>query len=305
MNICHKPALSAAIALVCGFSALPAWSQEPSAQNNFGPAVAVDTINDPDAADGCPIESPDGLSLLIASRRGAGGDNDLWAADRDSIDVPWNPPVQLPEPINSDSDDFCPTPTNGRSLFFVSTRPADCEGANIYLSRQGFGGEWSEPTLLPCAPAGPNFRDALFSPSPVTTKHGTFLFYSSFGEQADHDIYVSRLGDDGTFGPGQRVAALSNLVDDDRMPNVRALGRGAFEVVFSSNRATWGNQDEPAQGGQDVYRAVSHQLPFQWSTPQNLGTNVNTSSSETRASLSGDGKRLYFGRDGEVYVSER
>ena len=42
-----------------------------------------------------------------------------------------------------------------------------------------------------------------------------------------------------------------------------------------------------------------------WSPPVNVGANVNTAGSETRASLSGDRIRLHFGRDGEIYVSSR
>ncbi len=166
-------------------------------------------------------------------------------------------------------------------------------------------GEWAEPQLLPCAPEGPNFNDNVFSPSLVATDKATYLFYSSFGEQGDHDIYVSTMGSDGQFGPGVRVDALSNVGDDDRMPNVRQMDNGKWEVVYSSNRATWGPRDEPAYGGQDVYRSTSAQLPFAWRSPVNLGANINTDASETRSSLSGDGQRLLFGRSGEVYVSAR
>ena len=42
-----------------------------------------------------------------------------------------------------------------------------------------------------------------------------------------------------------------------------------------------------------------------WSLPVNVGSTVNTAGNETRSSLSGDGKRLHFGRDGEIYVSNR
>ena len=42
-----------------------------------------------------------------------------------------------------------------------------------------------------------------------TTSSGTFLFYSSTGNGAYHDIYVSRLGPDGSFGPGEVVEDLS------------------------------------------------------------------------------------------------
>jgi hypothetical protein len=42
-----------------------------------------------------------------------------------------------------------------------------------------------------------------------------------------------------------------------------------------------------------------------WSAPINLGDNVNTPGSETRATMSWDGRRLYFGRDGDIYTSSR
>src|SRR3990170_3859580 len=45
------------------------------------------------AAEGCPIESPDGLSLCIASNRAGGtgnpDPNDIWVFQRQSIDGPW------------------------------------------------------------------------------------------------------------------------------------------------------------------------------------------------------------------------
>jgi hypothetical protein len=46
-------------------------------------------------------------------------------------------------------------------------------------------------------------------------------------------------------------------------------------------------------------------LPGPWSTPVNVGTGVNTPGVEQRATLSQDGERLYFGRDGDIFVSQR
>ena len=42
-----------------------------------------------------------------------------------------------------------------------------------------------------------------------------------------------------------------------------------------------------------------------WSAPVNAGANVNTAGNETRATLSFDGLRLHFGRDGDIFVSHR
>ena len=258
---------------------------------------------------GCPIETPDGLSLMIASAAYGGyGDIDIFAIDRNEVGGEWSQPKNLPDPINSTSADFCPSPFE-RSLFFVSTRPLDtdtdkaCGGGDIYLSRQSPAGDWSDPVHLPCAPLGPNTPGTERSPSLIETWYGVFLFFSTNEgvADADDDIYVSIMDEHGNFGPGHRVHALSTEYQD-QMPTVIARGRGEFEAVFNSNRP--GDAYHPVFGGQDAYSSTASFLPFWWSRPRNLGPNVNTNLDETRASLSRDGTRLYVGR-GDVYVSER
>jgi len=277
---------------------------------DFSTATLVSEVSVPGFGDGCPIESADGLSLLLASNRpGTTGANDIWAADRASLSEPWGTPRNLGAPINSPSADFCPTPVLGRSLFFVSERPGDgtgptpCGGGDIYLSRQSPAGGWSAPVMLKCAPEGPNFSGGERSPSLVETAFGTFLFYSSNGSGGDQDIYMSRLGRDGQFGPGKVVEELSTEFEDI-MPNVRQREDGSFEIVFSSNRPTWGS-GQAAFGQQDVYIARSWWLTGLWSAPRNLGEAVNTAGVEQRSTLSKDGKRLYFGRDGDIFMSTR
>ena len=45
--------------------------------------------------DGCPIQSPDGLSLYMASNRPGGkGGLDLWVATRASTGDPWGAPAE-------------------------------------------------------------------------------------------------------------------------------------------------------------------------------------------------------------------
>jgi hypothetical protein len=299
----------AAVAATASVIAAPAQAGGHGDDAQWTTAVAVAAVNSP-AAEGCPIESEDGLSILFASARPGGlGGNDIWVADRDSIDSAWGAPKDLSEPINSASADFCPTPAMGRYLFFVSDRPGDgtgpapCGGGDIYLSRQSPAGGWSAPEMLPCAPEGPNTAGAERSPSFVETWHGTYLFYSTNGGSATHDIYVSQLGAKG-FGPGKRIAELSTDAYDDLMPNVRERDDGSLEMVFSSNRPTWGH-NQPAFGAQDVYVAYSWWPTKGWSSPQNLGPAVNTAGVEQRSTLSHDGKRLYFGRDGDIFTSNR
>ncbi|HTU64743.1 MAG TPA: hypothetical protein VMF52_02230 [Steroidobacteraceae bacterium] len=296
---------------VFAFTVIPAAQahDREDSRPEWSKAVPVTEVNSPQA-DGCPIESPDGLSLMIASARPGGfGGNDIWAADRDSLTAPWSAPRNLGAPINTAAADFCPTPVRGRSLLFVSERPGDgtgptpCGGGDIYLSRQSPAGGWSPPVMLKCAPEGPNFPGAERSPSLVETYLGTFLFYSSTGNGTGHDIYVSRMKKDGSFGPGKVVKELSTEFDDI-MPNVRETEDGSFEIVFASNRPTWG-RGQAAFGQQDIYISRAYWPTGGWSAPKNLGENVNTAGVEQRSTLSADGKRLYFGRDGDIFMSTR
>jgi hypothetical protein len=289
------------------------------------PAVSTYTLDMPDdwlswslaepvlevnsaAADGCPIESQDGLSLYIASTRfGGGTGNDIWAADRSNIAVPFGAPVKLEAPVNTDANDFCPTPIHGSYLLFVSERtgPETCAAGpgrgDIYMIRRNAALGWGAPQHLGCAEngTGPNTSGAEFSPSLVTTRDGTYLYFSST-VTGNHDIYRSRLGEDGRFGPPSAVDEL-NTAFDDRMPNVRADG---LEVVFSSTRPS-DARGTSGFGSFDVYVSRRGSPNAPWSAPVNLGPNVNTAGGETRASFSWDGLRLYFGRDGEIYSSSR
>jgi hypothetical protein len=299
-----------AAAVAAGLISGPLSAGGHSGASPWSTAVTIPELNST-VADGCPIESEDGLSLFIASTRPGGvGGNDIWAADRDSIDSAWGAPRNLGDPINTASADFCPTPVMGRWLFFVSERPGDgisptpCGGGDMYLARQSPAGGWSKPQMLKCAPEGPNTSGGERSPSLVETWYGTFLFYSTNGGNANQDIHVSQLGADGTFGPGKKIAALSTADFEDIMPNVRLREDGALEMVFSSNRTTWG-RNKPAADGQDVYVSYSWWPTKGWTQPQNLGPAVNTAGVEQRATLSHDGKRLYFGRDGDIFTSSR
>lgn len=301
--------LAMALAVTC--LSLPGYATAGNG-SAWRTAVPETDINAPaPAGDGCPIESWDGRELYIASNRpGTLGGNDIWSSHRRNKNARWSTPRNVGQPINSMDADFCPTPLPGGWLLFVTTRTsADKCGDNpatgdIHLSKKT-GHGWTQPLHLGCAETGdgPNTAGSEFSPSLVFTRQGVFLYFSSDGYDSDGDgtidgnqgIFASRLTWYG-FGPAKPIASL-NTEYDDRMPNVRIDG---LEMVFSSNRPHGGHG-----GSQDVYVSRRQRTSDPWGPPTLLGPEVNTAGSETRASLSGDGKRLHFGRDGDVYVSTR
>ena len=271
-------------------------------------AMPVAEVNDPAFPDGCPIESRDGLSLYIASNRtGTLGVNDIWAADRASKGEPFGQPQNLGAPVNSEAADFCPTPIYGNYLMFVSERPGPetCGSGpglgDMYIIRRNAAFGWGEPQHLGCIEngTGPNSAAAEFSPSLVDLPDGTYLYFSStIG--GNHDIYRSKRGANGKFGPPSPVTEL-NTEFDDRMPNVRSDG---LEIVFSSTRPT-DAKGRASFGSFDVFVAKRSSTRHPFSAPVNLGANVNTPGSETRSTISWDHRRLYFGRDGEIQSATR
>lgn len=272
----------------------------------WDPAQPIAEINTP-ANEGCPMESADGLSLYFASNRSGGlGGNDIWVAHRPDENAPWRSIANLGQPVNSNANDICPTPLPGHRLLFVSERPgADpCAAGpgrgDLYIARRNPAHGWGEPESLGCAEGGegPNTVNNEITPSLVETPAGTFLYYSSDRNGA-MDIYVSELQSNGRFGTGKRVDELSGPFDD-RMPNVSKNG---LTIVFSSNRPMW--SAGAAFGGHDIYMSTRSSIDEPWSEPVNLGAAVNTSGNEVRPSLSWDMLKLYFGRDGDVYLSTR
>ena len=290
------------------------------AWSNAVPAPGINTA----AAEGCPIESPDGRYLYFMSTRNGGLDN--WRATWNFPMHSWDHVTNLGEPANSPTAaDYCPTPLPGRWLLFVSSRQnsEDCAGCkamppppagsppagDIFLTRESPAHGFGTPVDLGgYADGGPNTKGSEYSPSVVETAEGTFLYFSSDGypDSKSHDIYMSRMRADGTFGPGVRVAELSSDAAD-LMPNVR---RDGLEIVFSSNRAS----TDPRN--QDIWYATRRNTRSPWSVRGPIeNPAVNTpDGAETRATLSGDGTRLYFGRKhftqvpadpGDVYVSTR
>jgi hypothetical protein len=273
------------------------WSEAQKIDEIGGNSSELNTTS----VDGCPIQSPDGLRLYMASNRPGGvGGLDIWVAQRPSANAPWGAPENLGEPVNSSADDFCPTPVRGMGLFFVSREalPKACGMGDIYFTRFNRRHGWSEPQQLGCAPTGPNTALDEQGPSYVEVDGRAFLFFSS-----GPDIYVSERRADGSFGAGQAVEELNGAAGDIQ-PNVRKDGR---EIVFASDDTA----RPGAMGGFDIYAATRDSVDDPWSTPVNLGPAVNSLANETRPSLSWDARQLLFGvapgPEGmtDIYVSTR
>lgn len=259
--------------------------------------------------EGCPFISADGKKFFIASNRPGGlGGLDIWVSTRANKNQPWSEPVNVGAPINSEANDFCPTlARDGKTFYFASNRVGFCPGgvapnADLYTAKLNRKLQATKVTHLGCKV---NSGWDEHSPFPVKMPgKGLVLFYSSArpanssDAAGDHDLYYSPWRK-GAFRAGVPLTSI-NTTANEGQPNVRKDGK---EIFFWSDRPG-------TLGMADIYS--SSLKKHSWSTPKNLGPNVNSDLAETRPSLSSDGRTLYFGSSkaggeglGDIYVTKR
>jgi Tol biopolymer transport system component len=285
-------ALGAAVLCAAGLAGSSKFSDWSPATRVEDEAGTDPSFNGPDL-DGCPFISRDGKSFYMASNRAGGlGGIDIWVATRSSEDDPWGAPVNVGAAVNSSANDFCPTlARDGRHFYFVSNRAGGCGGADMYGTRLNRGGGFEPVVNLGCQV---NSAADEASPMPFPVKNGQVMYFSSNrpggfapdppdASSGDSDLYASRWDGD-VFGPPGLVPG-ANTEFDDGQPNVR---RDRLELFFFSNRPG-------TLGLADIYAATRKKTSDPWSTPFNLGPNVNSDAADTRPSLSWDAETLYFG----------
>ena len=124
-------------------------------------------------------------------------------------------------------------------------------------------------------------------------------------------IYISTLGDDGTFGPAVLVPELSSQYDEAGT----AIRRDGLEMFVSSQRPGTGIPNS-------IWVSTRDTTLDAWSTPVDLGSKVNSPGhGNVHPTLSWDGTALYFcsnrpggfnapnnlepGITGDIYVTTR
>lgn len=281
--------MAASMAPVASAMNFSAWSPAVSVESILGTSSDLNTA----ALEGCPFVAPRGDVLYFASNRIVGGLGglDIWYSLRNEGGG-WSDPINLTA-VNSAADDFCPMAhRDGHTLLFISARPGGCGGADIYITRLHERRGWAAPANLGCT-----INSAANEASPSLTD--SELYFSST-RAGGGDIYVSPF--DGTSFGAPVLAAGLNSAQDDFRPNVR---RDGLEIFFDSNRPG-------GIGGLDIWTSTRASTLDPWSTPTNLGGDVNSNVNDLRASLSWDGATLYFGSlraggDGssDLYVTTR
>lgn len=260
--------------------ATAAWSDPV----NLGPVI------NSSSADANASLSHDAHTIYFASTRPDGvGANDIWMSHRQCLVCPWETPVNLGAPVNSDAADAGPTTSDdGRLLFFFSLRPGGFGNADIYVSHRvstGAGGDvWGPPVNL-----GPDVNSTAVENGSyyvkVSGEGAPSLYFNRIGPSGTVDIFRVFLSNDGMpLGAAELILELSDPAGGDQKVAVRADGH---ELFLSATRAG-------GFGNFDIYVFTRQSVQDPWSTPTHLDAPINTPDIDSQPSLSRDGQTLIF-----------
>lgn len=207
----------------------------------------------------------------------------------------WGTAVAMPENINTIRNEGAPTiAADGRSLIFVACAMGDVqdygpgrEGAgscDMFVTKR-MGNNWTNPTNL----AG-KINTISWESQPSLSADGRTLYFirrvSGRGMEADADIFVSKLQDDGTWGPATRLPNTINTPYPEESVLIHPDGK----TLYFASRGHKGF------GGLDLY--VSRMdAAGNWGPAENLGYPINTAADENSLLVSADGEIAFFASD--------
>jgi Tol biopolymer transport system component len=199
-----------------------------------------DVDKDNDFVGGPFITYDDKMMYYSSAQDGGEGDVDIWIAKRRG--KTWKDPENLGAPINTAAYEGFPSlSADGNSLYFLRSS-AYQTGMNkgrcyeIWVSQRRPDDSWGEPQKLP-SPVNSGCEGA----ARIMPDNKTLVFSSArSGGKGGMDLYLSKLGDDGSWSEPENITALNTSVNDDMLHllvNLETLfyasGVGNLDDIYS------------------------------------------------------------------------
>ncbi len=214
-------------------------------EKGFSPAVSLGNIINTADNEGAETMNADGTLLFFTAcnRMDGYGSCDIYFSQK--LKGNWTAAMGIGKPINTSAWEAQPSfSSDGRALYFSSSRPGGLGGKDIWVSYLDEQLKWSEPQNL-----GPNINTANDDQCPFIHADNQTLYFTSAGwpGMGGGDIYISRKTDTG-WTKAENLGYPINTETDDNGLAVSYDGKMAF---LASNR-------ENGFGGLDIY---SFELP--------------------------------------------
>jgi outer membrane protein OmpA-like peptidoglycan-associated protein/Tol biopolymer transport system component len=154
-------------------------------------------------------------------------------------------------------------------------------GSLFQVSKSGDG--WGKPSLIAPTINNPKFLESTASITP----DGKTIYFASDknGGQGGLDIYKTSLQANGTWSTAVNLGPQVNTKANEDAPFIHPDQKTLFFTSDGHN----------SMGGRDVF--VTKLVQDKWTSPENMGYPVNTTSNDNYFTLIADGTRGYFSSD--------
>ena len=237
------------------------------------------------------ITADDQTFLFTRNNRTDGGDGQEDFLLSKKVNNVWQPAKLLGNTINSSENEGAPSLSADGQLLFFTVCPMDKGYGN---DRKGYGAcdifysqkvqdDWSKPYNL-----GPNINTQWRETQPSFSSDGKSLYFVSNrpGGFGKHDIYVSTLKEDGSWGRPVNLGKKINSDGDEESVFIHPDGKTLY----------FGSNGHVGMGGYDIYVSRMNDKG-EWETPVNLGYPINTYGAEHSLLVNGAGDLAYFASD--------
>ena len=191
-------------------------------------------------------------------------------------------PKNAGDRINSAESEYLPCLTIDGKEFFFTRRVRG-------FDEDFFSAKWDGKDWVKAAPLGGNVNTDQNEGAQMISQDGQWLVFTACNRKdgwGSCDIYISFLTPQG-WSEGTN---LGGQINTDQWESQPCLSPDKRDLYFASKRPG-------GYGGSDIY--VSHlQLNGEWTSPENLGPQINTSGDEASPFIHADNQTFYFTSNG-------
>ncbi|WP_350287272.1 hypothetical protein [uncultured Croceitalea sp.] len=198
----------------------------------------------------------------------------------------WSTPkiASFSDPNYSDADPFLTK--DGTYIYFISERPTGPNDKkldwNIWYANIK-NGEWGNPKPLPEPINSKEYDEYFFS---ISAKGNAFFSSNRKGGEGSFDIYTVKVLGANAFSNPKNVGGPLSTEKYEFDPYISPDERF---IIFSINE----------NGNSSLHYSYRDQKN-NWTAPQRLGNQINTTSQDFAPSLSGDGKFIFYSNNGRL-----
>ncbi len=184
-----------------------------------------------------PFISPDELTLFFVSDRPLDAssqtrkDYDIWYVERTNKNSPWSKPKNIGSPINTENNEFYPSLSKNKNMYFTSDSPESKGKDDIFFS------QWDGTKYLPPISLSDSINTEGYEFNSYIAPDESYLIFSGYNRPdglGSGDLYISFMGEDGNWSKAKNLGEQINSKQMDYCPFVNQTSGALY---FTSKRS--------------------------------------------------------------------